>query len=701
MQSDDRIPSNLAELPERTGNYLRRLEAIVNTTCMKGNITEWDESVLQLLMTLSELFHVGLKSSLAQSLFTSGPSYWQFVREFTPPETVRDIRKLPNDHQIFKNPRERENAWLILTLNHGELGMYVGVIRNNRKLVKQFYSESGGAVLLDDTAMDLINDLINRLVRVVKFTLSLDEYIVFITQRNNEPIPPVVPMEENGRIYNPVPVISAPVETFEEAILEEEGSQYVSQFRDFIETSANSTQVEPNSTQIPPNPSNQVEENIPFLSTLPLEGPSPDAELPLNSIEHNINKNKEPDQLVPILEPATFAGDKRENLYSPSLASIQLQKGTEELHAIIHKRTAPPIRLIEDLPIGHPVIISTPSADQSLDTQSQSSTFSEFGFFGIPLNVGDLFGIMQPIPEIVVRISKLAMLTMEEGVFEEALTPESFHTTSLLSSSSIRWSLREKPQTDGYQYELRPCPTEGLSAQNNECISCHVHLVDESVANLCDISGKYYCNDCFNGVLMVSPARIITNADFEIKLVAKEVAQNVIRHFPITLLNLRHIGEGRLYEALLVLSEIEALRERIALAMAHVEHCSSGIFAEYLIKYTGRRHLILSSELFTIDDLINIKNDKLLDSLGETFQQLSNHVKGGCDPCQSGGRYCELCNDSQAIYRFDTDQVTECPRCGILSHIKCAEEVDGCVNCRRVYMTLMSPFIEPAFLEVD
>jgi hypothetical protein len=218
---------------------------------------------------------------------------------------------------------------------------------------------------------------------------------------------------------------------------------------------------------------------------------------------------------------------------------------------------------------------------------------------------------------------------------------------------------------------------------------------------LCDISGKHYCSECFGDGTLESPARIIKNGDFDRRPVAKRVIQEYSSHFAVTLFTLSKVGGESIYDTLPALRQLENLRDKVALAMEHAEFCATGIYNNILIDYTGSRHMVLATDLYTINDLIQARSDVLIKGLTRTLKELCKHIKQDCANCQLGGRYCELCKNDELIFRFDTDYVRECPKCEMLTHVECAVSIQGCVNCQRVYMAMMSPYIEPALLEID
>ncbi|PJF18953.1 hypothetical protein PSACC_01220 [Paramicrosporidium saccamoebae] len=680
-------------------DYLLRLERTVAQ--FNGTITQWNESCMQLINLLGELFRTGLRKSFAQSIFTAEPSFWQFVREFTAPETVRQLRELPKQQSLFKNPIERENAWLMQSLNHGDLGMYISVIKRNRKLVKTFYSESGGSIFLEEDAMDVVMRLIDTLLERTKYKLDIDEYVRFLEERNSAPVPPSVEdtasTEKGSRVvYSPVPIVQAPMAALEDAVGEEERAPYVSKFRDFIDHPSDSG----GTTEIEPDESTEEVVTAPVDV---LEGRAVDDKIPENVIEKNLNNHHEPDRLSPVLTPLAFAGDRRELLYTPSPHSLQMEEGTNELHSIITKRTTPQIVVLDSNQkvLSHPAIFETPTIGSSDRTRASSALSfpSEYGFFAVPLDLGTLSGVLYPIKGLLARVARMAMITIGEGGLDDACSNDSYHTSSLLDPS-LRRSFRQYPKSDGFNYNLRPSPDDGLDAQNNVCFDCKKSS-NVRLFKLCDISGKHYCSECFGEGTLESPARILKNGDFERRPVAKRVIQEYSRHFPVTLFTLSEIESESLYDKLPALKQLENLRNKVALALEHAEFCATGIYNDILVDYTGSRHMVLSTDMYTINDLIHVHSGGLMEDLARTQKELSNHIKRSCANCQLGGRYCEMCNNGEPIFRFDTDYVRECPRCEMLTHVECAESIQGCMNCRRAYMAMMSPYIEPAMLEID
>jgi hypothetical protein len=478
---------------------------------------------------------------------------------------------------------------------------------------------------------------------------------------------------------------------------------YVSQFRNLINMKSEepASLIELEATNATGTFNDQLTESSYNVSSLASTSPSTTS-IPEEKLAY-LERTADELQQVPALERVS---PKRETLYgSPQLSKDSmnaLADGLAEIKAIVEPKL-PSVTVIEEpiheSPSFHPPIINTPSFGESeggkTPTSVSLSQISDLGFFGIPLD-GRFRGMLLPFDGIFSRFGRLILWVMTMNALSDDDLEEStdnYYTSELLQVP--RAAKKRYQASEDFQYELRICPVAGLAAQNFACQECCQPLEegDFQTSRLCDISGHYYCADCFGEEELESPARIINNWDFGKRTVAKQIAQKVKSHYSTTLINLREADE-QLFERVPLLQEMENLRSRILIAMEYVEYCGSGIAERIFTKFTDRGHLLHTVELWSIQDLIDLHSKGLRSELEDTFDTLAKHIKRDCENCQLLGRYCEICKSPEPIYRFDTE-VVECLQCNTLIHQNCTSD-DGCINCQRVYMSIMSPSIEPA-----
>ncbi|CAM9331166.1 unnamed protein product [Ectocarpus sp. 12 AP-2014] len=88
----------------------------------------------------------------------------------------------------------------------------------------------------------------------------------------------------------------------------------------------------------------------------------------------------------------------------------------------------------------------------------------------------------------------------------------------------------------------------------------------------------------------------------------------------------------------------------------------------------GRVHLAVNPGLYSLEDLMSVKNGDLLHFLEETNEVLVAHVLGECHVCEGrAARVCEVCYIGQPVFPFQASltPLARCPRCETLFHARC------------------------------
>jgi hypothetical protein len=55
-----------------------------------------------------------------------------------------------------------------------------------------------------------------------------------------------------------------------------------------------------------------------------------------------------------------------------------------------------------------------------------------------------------------------------------------------------------------------------------------------------------------------------------------------------------------------------------------------------------------------------------------------------CVLCQGKGFICEVCRDSNPVYPFDLESITQCPKCFTVFHLECSVGLTNCPKCDRI-----------------
>lgn len=244
------------------------------------------------------------------------------------------------------------------------------------------------------------------------------------------------------------------------------------------------------------------------------------------------------------------------------------------------------------------------------------------------------------------------------------------------------------PEVKRFLKQLPKIPHEsGLNEQDYKCYSCRrpIGLVFGQ-PKLCHFDGHYYCSECHLGEKSVIPSRILCNWDFNRYPVSKRN-----QHF-LTLISNESMFELKkaaplLYKMCPELREIEEMRRQAFFVRSYCTTCVQDSISFELTKLIWpREHLMKQTDIYSLEDLVQLKNGTLKQVMKNVIVFGRQHVLS-CVLCCQKGFICELCKSSQIIYPFDTESVHRCNECQSTYHKSCFKskpDDDSCPRCRRL-----------------
>lgn len=64
-----------------------------------------------------------------------------------------------------------------------------------------------------------------------------------------------------------------------------------------------------------------------------------------------------------------------------------------------------------------------------------------------------------------------------------------------------------------------------------------------------------------------------------------------------------------------------------------------------------RQHFVDNSNLYSLSDLRDLMEDRLIPEIEQIFTVFFNHITKECEICQGNGFFCEICSDEK-VYEF-------------------------------------------------
>ena len=75
----------------------------------------------------------------------------------------------------------------------------------------------------------------------------------------------------------------------------------------------------------------------------------------------------------------------------------------------------------------------------------------------------------------------------------------------------------------------------------------------------------------------------------------------------------------------------QKLREELLIMKKYILICTEAMGAKLLLQLKGRQHFVESSDIYAMQDLIDIQNDSLLPELAQVHSSWAQHIKTDCE----------------------------------------------------------------------
>lgn len=231
------------------------------------------------------------------------------------------------------------------------------------------------------------------------------------------------------------------------------------------------------------------------------------------------------------------------------------------------------------------------------------------------------------------------------------------------------------------EFVLEICPEQGLSAQAYRCAECGQNVFpQQGQPRRCEYTGRYYCSLCHWNSHAVVPARVLHNWDFEPRKVCRASLQFLRLMAKRPVLNIDKLNP-MLFTFVEDLRHVKKLREDILRMKQYLTLCHAAQQQKLLLLLHKRQHFVEGSDLYSMQDLIDLHDGNLLGYLSQVHQVFLDHITKNCEGCHGRGYLCKLCNADEVIFPLGGDTFT-CPDCSSVYHRECREKSpDPCPWC--------------------
>ncbi|RDD47719.1 Pleckstrin homology domain-containing family M member 3 [Trichoplax sp. H2] len=252
------------------------------------------------------------------------------------------------------------------------------------------------------------------------------------------------------------------------------------------------------------------------------------------------------------------------------------------------------------------------------------------------------------------------------------------HRCSSLDPSTMDEATRTKMQL------LTSIKNEtGLDSQDYKCSRCNsfIGLIFGGY-NVCNFDGCYYCSSCHdNGKFHVIPARLIHNWDSTEYAVCHENMKFLAMIKSEPLFDISKLNPS-LYNTVPEMGEAKRLRLQMNQIKKYLSCCDDNDAVVAIErKILSRLYLWEDASVYSLQDLIEVSNGKLIEQLRSVVQLAMQHIKS-CKRCWQKGYICELCRSEEVIFPFQLDLAITCPLCNSVYHQQCKKGI-ACRKCSR------------------
>nr|XP_033801150.1 pleckstrin homology domain-containing family M member 3 isoform X2 [Geotrypetes seraphini] len=223
---------------------------------------------------------------------------------------------------------------------------------------------------------------------------------------------------------------------------------------------------------------------------------------------------------------------------------------------------------------------------------------------------------------------------------------------------------------------------KGLTAQSFKCAGCQRLIgLSHGSAKVCNYSGRYYCSVCHVDDSFLIPARLVHNWDTSKHKVSKQAKEFLEYVFEEPLIDIQQ-ENPLLYRHVDPLANVLRLRQQLKSLRAYLFNCRAVVAEDLRRRVFPREYLFQQIHLYSLADLQQVIEGKLAPFLGKVIKFATSHVYN-CSLCSQKGFICELCNNGEILYPFETVSTSRCECCGAVFHAECKVKTVPCPKCVR------------------
>ncbi|XP_050313889.1 sorting nexin-29 [Anthonomus grandis grandis] len=632
IKKDDIIKQSLTT---HLSNTVKEIQYAEIEESGSKTVVDATEAANQLCSIIEAMFLHGIRRSLTHrfkkvladiDLKPEAPNFWPPVLVISHSQIIDQISKLTQINSEIGQCR----AWVRTALNDSLLSSYLSIIRQNSSSIKSYYNNN--AFIRDNEVLEVAQKLIEGVESVKKFDLPTNSSLLNNWQPQSLVLAgiwsptlkntPLAPCDDVASI------IDEEISNQEEASASDTASvcsaiSFGSQISNLKQVASLS---EDEVLKIILAKNREVNE-VTQISTKD--------ELNQCVVEDGINHN-----IGNSLKRAGWSFDE-----------IKDEKKTDHETVDVTRNISSPIEM----------------------TKSMEASFSDLVenydlIGGSYVRTPDIKGLWQKFEDE--RNEDSRPTTPSSTTLDKKISPMN-PTITLSRSASMSFSAL-----------LFRIPLEkGLDSQDFTCAGCNVQFTADQKYNVCYYTGEYFCDKCMCLEEITIPARIVHNWDFKTCPVSRKAFNYLdeIKDHPVIDFK---ILNPYIYRVVEEMAELLTLRNQLNLLRAYLYTCRKPIIEQLQKQMWPKEYMYEHIHQYSLSDLHEIQSGNLAQQLEKVVKFGRDHVFN-CWLCSQKGFFCEICNDSKALFPFDVESVFRCDICNAVYHKNCLNSLIPCRKCER------------------
>jgi len=229
-----------------------------------------------------------------------------------------------------------------------------------------------------------------------------------------------------------------------------------------------------------------------------------------------------------------------------------------------------------------------------------------------------------------------------------------------------------------FNTKLVTVKTASIEDQNNQCQLCYKKfsflLGIPCGVYWCSYFLKFVCKDCISHDYSIIPSFVLMHWNFNKFPVSKRAKEILNKWHSKHVINIKN--NDRILNQSYLLREAIAVKRKIH-KMFDLMACEDA--EEVVITLLKKdSYLVLKQNLFSLKDLCEINDGKMIEKLNVYKDKLQTHLRKTCKVCNYKGGTCKICLNNEIIYAYDVEDIFYCHDCKNIFHRTCCS-VHPCV----------------------